>query len=457
MNVRYLNGLGLVASQKRKIRDGKEFDKYFKAPLRSDPFLTYAGTTHDTINFMADIIKNTTSDTQEIAKVLKGANLDKTLDNIFNFVFNHVQYKPDDPTEEQLRRPARTWADRTSGVDCDCYSIFIGSILSNLRIPFALRMVKINGKPYFQHVYVIVPKHGKQSEINNRNNYYTVDPVLDTYNEEHPFTEKYDLFMQPIRYLNGATLQGLQGGNPLAYRGLYSHEAAMTPQENVIFFDGVNYYERDPMMQGVQGLNGLSGLGFLKKIFGAVKKAGSFIKRISKKAIKPIVYKKDDNGERTVKRKLFNLRNGGQQATALTPMQPIQPQLQTQALATPTIQQPKEGVSVADVANLIASADKGLNLDSILNVIDKSQGDKTMLKELVDAQVKANAGVSSEEARAIAKQTAEAEKSSIMKDVMDNLDRVNKAGFGGMSMQTILLILVGGGFLLNKIKSTQAA
>ena len=106
----------------------------------------------------------------------------------FAVVFSHLQYKPDDPVNEELRRPKRAWADRVTGVDCDCYSIFIGSILSNLNIPFALRMVKINNKPYFQHVYVVVPKSGKRNELESRSSYFVVDPVLDTFNEEHPFT-----------------------------------------------------------------------------------------------------------------------------------------------------------------------------------------------------------------------------------------------------------------------------
>lgn len=208
--IKYLNGLGVVADKKRNIRSGAEYDKYFPRPSFSDPYLSYAGTVHDTLSFMGDIIKKTLSDTKRIAPILRGATLQQTCNNIFNFVFNHIQYKPDNPKEEELRRPSRTWHDRKTGADCDCYSIFIGSILSNLKIPFALRMVKIKNRSYFQHVYVVVPKDGKQFSLSSRYSYFVIDPVLNTFDEEHPFTGKKDNFMQPIKYLNGYA-NGLNG------------------------------------------------------------------------------------------------------------------------------------------------------------------------------------------------------------------------------------------------------
>jgi|GEM_PF-6106407 len=75
----------------------------------------------------------------------------------------------------------------------------------------------------------------------------------------------------------------------------YSEEAAETP-EDVIFFDGINYYERSSALSGLtglNGLNGLNGLGFLKKVWGAVKAVGKGVKKIGKKTIKKVVFKKD--------------------------------------------------------------------------------------------------------------------------------------------------------------------
>jgi len=55
-----------------------------------------------------------------------------------------------------------------------------------------------------------------------------------------------EIFMQPIKYLNGGIgvsgLNGISGNPPHNNEILYSHEAAATPGDNVIFFDGVDYY-----------------------------------------------------------------------------------------------------------------------------------------------------------------------------------------------------------------------
>ena len=485
--IKYLNGLGLVATGKRQIADGRQYDKYFAEPLREDPYLTYSGTTHDTIQFMADIIKKTTDDTKEIAKVLRKRSLNETLKNIFDFVFNHIQYKPDDPTTEELRRPVRVWADRHSGVDCDCYSIFIGSILSNLKIPFALRMVKINGKSYFQHVYVIVPKNGKASGLKNRNDYYVIDPVLDTYNEEHPFTENYDVFMQPIKYLNGGvgvSVNGLNGafiGNPLHNSVYYSDEAAEYPHENVIFFDGINYYERNPEFAGLGSIDGLNGLGFLRKIFTLGKSIFKGGGKVIKKIARPIVYKKDGTKrkffkrieERRNARKLKRLKR--QDARRMSEM-PMNNDGSLRKMNTKSIEQDTFSLPRVSATQVFNDVNKNIN-DNIKTVLDTVSMKDDMLKELVNAKVEANKGLSTQEAMQIAEQSAKAEKSSVLMDVLKTIATVKeilpgsekqqypaapnydnyysqpaRAGFGSLNLQTALLGLVGGGLLFAMLK-----
>ncbi|MBR8534416.1 hypothetical protein KDU71_02505 [Carboxylicivirga sediminis] len=468
--IKYLNGLGVVASGKRTLKDGSRYDKYFALPKMDYKYLTYSGSTNDTIGFMADIIKNTLADTKAIAPVLKGRDLGTTLSNIFSFVFDHIQYKPDDPQNEELRRPIRAWADRQSGVDCDCYSILIGSILSNLNIPFALRMVKIGGKPYFQHVYVVVPKNGKRTGLSR--DYYTVDPVLDTFNEEHPFTGKYDLFMQPIKYLNGvpsASLNGLQGN---AIDNLYySEEAAETPETNVIFFDGIDYYDRVnvPGMNGLNGLQGLGDLGFLRKIWGAVKTVGKSIKKIGKKAVKRIVHKKD--GSKRGIFKLFSKKDRNQEA--MSPMA-------SQGLSPVSVSAPKSltpigtpagsdaSVSPKDMIDIAKNMDNSMGVDSILNLTRSLLPDNTMVAQLIDAKAQASAaankGVSPLETRLMATdaakaQTAEAkvmaaENKADMLETMYNMNQ-KQAGFSLNNPMSMLMVggLLLGGMMLIKSKS----
>ncbi len=470
--IKYLNGignLGLVASGKRKIKSGMEYNKYFSPPKRQDKYLTYAGTTNDTIGYMADIIKSTLDDTKGIAPVLVGKNLQATLNNIFHFVFAHIQYKPDDPANEELRRPVRAWADRTSGVDCDCYSIFIGSILSNLNIPFALRMVKINGKPYFQHVYVVVPKDGRKASLSS--NYYTVDPVLDTFNEEHPFTGKHDLFMQPIKYLNGTPSLSLNGlnGSAIADNLYYSEEAAQVPNNNVVFFDGIDFYERANFegLNGLNGLQGLNGLGFLSKIWKGIKVAGKVIKKIGKKAVKKIVHKKD--GTKRGVFKLFSKKNqNAGQASSLQPMQskgltPVNVSAPAQLTPIGT-SSGASSVTPQTMIDIAKNMDKSMGIDQILNVVKAAAPDNKLVNQLIDAKSKANAGISNFEARLMAqdaqkvaesnaKATASEQKAELLQTMYNMNQNQNNAGFGGnIDMKTMLMIGLAVGLTLTVSK-----
>lgn len=198
------SGLGLVANSKRSIKSGSEYDKYFQlSGVTGTERQVAHGTQKRSLAEMEKIVKRTLHQTRAIAPKLKGTALITTLSKIWHFVYDHIQYTLDKDDREQLREPARTWRDRAHGVDCDCYSIFISSILHNLGIPHAFRMTKYGGD--WQHVYIVVPKDGKKTSLEHRHQYYVVDPVVDSFNYEVPFTEKHDRFMSkmPITVLSG--------------------------------------------------------------------------------------------------------------------------------------------------------------------------------------------------------------------------------------------------------------
>lgn len=184
--------LGLVATGRRNIKSGKEYEKYFtEKPLGQEVELMKAGTVYDTLKLMKKVVSQTLSQTLEIASALKGNSREATCRNIWNFLYHNIQYKKDSAVREQLRTPARSWKDRKSGIDCDCYSIFASSILTNLKIPHSFRMTGYKGD--YQHVYVVVPKE-------NGDGFYIIDPVTDRFNYEVPYVKKHD---QMISMLNG--------------------------------------------------------------------------------------------------------------------------------------------------------------------------------------------------------------------------------------------------------------
>lgn len=193
--------LGLVASGKRNIRSGAQYEKYFTTDAKGiETVLLPNGNVYDTLKLMRSIVNRYQHQTKAIAKVLKGKTIEATCSNIWSFLYWHVQYKKDHAKREQLRQPIRTWRDRKEGVDCDCYSIFIASVLTNLGIPNKFRMAGY-GKD-FQHVYVVVPIEGK---IKERSTYYVIDPVVNRFDYEVPFNKKHDekIDMPAVTMLSG--------------------------------------------------------------------------------------------------------------------------------------------------------------------------------------------------------------------------------------------------------------
>lgn len=205
-----IEGLGITASHRRKIKDGREYDKYFQKPERTDPMLSSAATTEQTVDLMENIIKKCAYQTEDFVKnEITGSSLKEKCQQIFDFAYSHIQYKLDKAGEEQLRSPNRAWADRRNGIDCDCFSIFVGCCLTNLKVPFAIRIIELSKKGYYQHVYAIALKSAAYANdpkkyLTSPSNYYTIDPVLDKFNTEAPrITKIADKIMIPVRFLNG--------------------------------------------------------------------------------------------------------------------------------------------------------------------------------------------------------------------------------------------------------------
>ena len=184
----------MQANHKRKIESGREYNHLFPRAEGKEVMLKWDANVWDTLDEIPRIVYETLNDTKKLAQKLKAATLDETCQNIWDFVYHHIQYQQDKEGTEQLRRPARTWMDRVRGVDCDCYTVFISSILTNLHIPHTYRIAKYKNRNYYQHIYPIIPTGGAS--------YITIDCVVDKYDYEEPFTQKHDTPMN-LSYLNG--------------------------------------------------------------------------------------------------------------------------------------------------------------------------------------------------------------------------------------------------------------
>ncbi len=198
----YLNKTS-ISSGYRQIKDGSQFDRFFSKPEEQDRIIIQDGEVEETVDLMKRVVWKYLDDTKKISLHLKGTTLLETCRNVWDFLFNHIQYKLDLKGLEQLRRPNRSWVERNTGIDCDCFSIFVSSILTNLKIPHEFRITKYNRDEY-QHVYVIVPT--------GKSGYITIDCVLSEFNYEKPFTAKKD-FTMSLNGINVAVLSGTDTDN----------------------------------------------------------------------------------------------------------------------------------------------------------------------------------------------------------------------------------------------------
>lgn len=254
----------MQALQKRHIKPGQEYDKLFPKSARQDTVIKGAGKAklHHTINLIRDLVWETKEDTKLLAQLLKGKSLEETCRNMWEFVYSHINYRRDKTGIEQVRRPSRTWADRKKGVDCDCYTVFISSILTNLGIPHSIRITKYNGKRHFQHIYPVVPTEAlakvgsttngkfnkeplKPDKVMNGqwqvpSRYITIDCVTDHFDYEVPFSDYRDFDMQshkPASEIHGlptALVSGVDSADLIDDLGIFSLKQPKLPLREIV-------------------------------------------------------------------------------------------------------------------------------------------------------------------------------------------------------------------------------
>jgi hypothetical protein len=258
----------MEADRKRKIKNGKEFDHLFPAPSETDSTIKKSASVEDTMELIRKSLPKVQWQTDKIAKVLKGRTLEETCSNIWHFVYQHIQYRRDKEGVEQVRSPRRAWWDREEGVDCDCYTVFILSILRSLNIDCLARITKYPKRyetPRWQHVYPIVPKPGHLDDyIDERDWYIVIDCVKDKFDDEQPYLECKDYYMR-LDYLDGLGEQESQDDT-----------VDFIEPDNVDLADLASVYDDEEMGN------------ILKKIGSAAKKVASNVKTATKVVAKQV-------------------------------------------------------------------------------------------------------------------------------------------------------------------------
>lgn len=151
------------------------------------------GNTNDIISVILEADTKAAPFTKKFAPTLKGATLFETCRNVWEFVKTEIPYKIDPLGIQWIKSPGRLWSDKEG--DCKSFSLFIGSCLRNLGIPYGYRFASYRHQdPTPTHVYVFVPLPNG------------VEIILDAvwsgpFNTQKSFAHKIDKLMAKISYL----------------------------------------------------------------------------------------------------------------------------------------------------------------------------------------------------------------------------------------------------------------
>jgi hypothetical protein len=182
----------MEATRNRQLRNGSEYNHLFPRANENVHTIKRNASLDDTMKQIPKVVEKTLEQTKRLAAVLKRSSVRETCHNIWEFVYHHIQYKKDEQGYEQIRSPARAWHDRRQGVDCDCYTVFISTVLCNLGIPHLLRITKYR-QAHYQHIYPVVLHDGHE---------IIMDCVTDRFDYEVPFSAKKDYPMD-LQFLDG--------------------------------------------------------------------------------------------------------------------------------------------------------------------------------------------------------------------------------------------------------------
>ncbi len=167
-----------------------------KRPKKEDDQIRYPdGLTVDIIETVLYADTKAAWYTQLFAPTLRKKTLLETCKNIWQFVKTQIPYRLDPEGHQWIKSPGRLWQDKAG--DCKSFSLFTGSCLRNLGIPYGYRFASyssISQQP--THVYVYVPLAGGGEII--------LDSVwTGPFNTQKAYTFKQDKLMSRIAYLGG--------------------------------------------------------------------------------------------------------------------------------------------------------------------------------------------------------------------------------------------------------------
>lgn len=167
------------------------------------------GSTKDIISAIGYADERSAPFTERFSEALKGMSKFDAARNIWYFLKNNIRYVEDSDSYGKgfqfVKSPAQLVTDGTG--DCKSLSVFTGSVLQNLGIPYQYKFTAYHDPAdpdnrNVKHVYVIVPD-GKRNII--------IDAVYNRFNAEK-LPIKVQTVLTPTRYMARiAYIEGIEG------------------------------------------------------------------------------------------------------------------------------------------------------------------------------------------------------------------------------------------------------
>jgi len=255
-----LDGLGLIGAGKRAIQPGNEFAQFYTKPAFNDKAEIKKGTVNDTCIKIGELTRRWAHQTEKISKVLQINTTDRkqTAYRLWNYYHTYFQYSPDRAGVEELRSPRRSYWDRTTGVDCDCFSTSLSCNFYNINATdAALKIIRRKGEPDFSHIYMVWPRLKGTVNWDDKTTYYTIDPVVHTFNLEVDDIVEYKIYpmINSNPSLNGidiVTLDGLGNASTMKNDLMQVLSAGKAPNSYplVAFAKALNIVIEDPSQIG---------------------------------------------------------------------------------------------------------------------------------------------------------------------------------------------------------------
>ncbi|MCT4583131.1 MAG: hypothetical protein N4A35_17095 [Flavobacteriales bacterium] len=83
----------MIATGKRKIKSGAEYDRFFPRAKGEYKTVKQSASLDDTIELMQKVVRETLADTRKIAHHLQADTALKTCQQIWAFCYHHIQYE----------------------------------------------------------------------------------------------------------------------------------------------------------------------------------------------------------------------------------------------------------------------------------------------------------------------------------------------------------------------------